>query len=302
RIYALNVLASHKLIDIDSFSSIYPQLPDIPLIQALILDSMYKLGFPLQEISKQTQKLAGQITETGFSILLKDQSRFSTTAFIRYYGSYLDGIKILNNLNINNIDHLFAFIDFSVKYPSATTYHAFITANGKKYQLNETNNTISIPINNTAIDLSLQTDNQLFYNILYAYMPTVISNSIDSGYQIKKTLYDNDKEISPENLKIGQEYTVELTITSKNQGTQYIEIIDPLYAGIVLKETRGNSSYIPSDDKVYLYTSINNSTTVRYSIITKYEGTWTASPTSVHLLTSPEVFGIQRQFNLTIKP
>ncbi|MGL5955898.1 MAG: alpha-2-macroglobulin family protein, partial [Brevinema sp.] len=46
RIYALNVLASHKLIDIDSFSSIYPQLPDIPLIQALILDSMYKLGFP----------------------------------------------------------------------------------------------------------------------------------------------------------------------------------------------------------------------------------------------------------------
>ncbi|MGL4677468.1 MAG: alpha-2-macroglobulin family protein [Brevinema sp.] len=306
QIYALNVLAANKLIDQDSFNSIYPQFPNTPPIQALILDTMYKLGFPLQEISQQTQKLSSQMTETSSSILLKDQSRFNTTAFIQYYGSYLDSIKILNDLNVDNIEHLFAFITFTIKYPNTESYQSLITANGKKYKLTTTNNSINIPINNNPLDLLLETsdNNPLFYNILYAYIPKVISNSIDSGYQIQKTLYENNQIISPDHLKLGQEYVVELTITSKNQGIQRLEIIDPLHAGFILKENRASSSYIPSDNKVYLYTSINNSSTitVRYPIISQYNGTWTAPPISVRLLNSPEVFGIQQQFNITIKP
>ncbi len=310
--YALRLLASNKLLDRENFKNIYPRLSSNTSVQALILETMHLLGFPLQEISKQTLLLMNQTTETGSTILInKSNSRFIASILIKYYGSYQDGIKILNGLDIQKQDNIFAFVNFLQKYPPNKTYKVSIDINKNRSVLSETNNSITLPVRKKYLSIMMDAKQQdIYYNLLYSYIPKQSPSQNDSGYQINKNIYhlDDTNTIVSNDLVFGEKYIIELEITPKASGNQQIEIIDPLYGGIILdspaiqKEYLNNATYIAKQDKIHIFTRVNGrKITVRYLVIAKTFGTWTAPPSSVQFITSPDVFGFQAQQNIIIK-
>ena len=310
--YALRLLASNKLLNRETFNNIYPRLSSNTSVQALILETMHLLGFPLQEISKQTLLLMNQTTETGSTILInKSNSRFIASILIKYYGSYQDGIKILNGLDIQKQDNIFAFVNFLQKYPPNKTYKVSIDINKNRSVLSETNNSITLPVRKKYLSIMMDAKQQdIYYNLLYSYIPKQSPSQNDSGYQINKNIYhlDDTNTIVSNDLVFGEKYIIELEITPKASGNQQIEIIDPLYGGIILdspaiqKEYLNNATYIAKQDKIHIFTRVNGrKITVRYLVIAKTFGTWTAPPSSVQFITSPDVFGFQAQQNIIIK-
>ena len=310
--YALRLLASNKLLDRENFKNIYPRLASNASTQALILDTMHLLNFPLQDISKQTLSLMSKTTETGSTILINNSdSRFIASTLIKYYGNSQDGIKILNGLDMQKQDNIFAFVSFLQKYPPNNNYKINVNINNYKYVLSETNNTITLPIKKQQLSIAMDTTQQdVYYNLVYAYIPKESPTQNDSGYQINKNIYhkDDTNTIISNNLVFGESYIVELEITPKAKGNQQIEIIDPLYGGVVLdspikqKEYLKNATYVAKQDKLHIFTKLNGrKITVRYLVIAKTFGTWTAPPSSVQFITSPDVFGFQAQKDIIIK-
>ncbi|MDK2817955.1 MAG: hypothetical protein KFW21_00725 [Spirochaetota bacterium] len=312
QIYALNILASNKLLDKESFKNIYPILSSYNNTHALILDTMHLLNFPLQDISKQTLLLMNQTTETGTTILIKNSnSRFIASTLIKYYGDYQDGFKILNGLDIQKQDNIFVFVNFLQKYPSDNTYKVDITINKKTFTLDNTNNKITIPIKEKNISITMDTEQKkIYYYLVYGSIPKKNPTQNNSGYQIKKNIYNQSttNSIVDNNLIFGEKYIIELEITPQASGSQQIEIIDPLYGGIILdtptkqKEYLKNATYIAKHDKIHIFTKVNKSKIIiRYLVIAQTFGIWTAPPSSVQFITSPDVFGFQSQDNITIK-
>ncbi len=295
RAYALNILATYKIIDMEVFDYTYPLIVFTPDAQALILDTMHKLGYPLKTISEQTEKIYRYTSETSSSIFVN--SRFLARVLILYYGTYSDGIKILNS----QPNDLLSTLAFLSKYPKQDSYTVEATINNETYELSNSTNSLTIPIDTNGINITLQADNtnSLFYNIVYSHIPQSVDSPINSGYSITKKIIDIDTKEEVITLEKNKEYTVELTIYSKLTGSQQVEIIDPQYAGTKISQ----DGLISSDDKVYLYTTVSGTTpkNISYQITATHRGVWTASPSSVRLLKSPESFGIQPQPSITIK-
>ena len=310
--YALRLLASNKLLNRENFNNIYPRLSSNSSVQALILETMHLLGFPLQDISKQTLLLINKTTETGSSILINNSnSRFLASTLIKYYGNYQDGVKILNGLDIQKQDNIFAFVHFLQKYPPNKAYEVSVDINKNRSTLSEINNSITLPVRKNYLSIAMDTKEQdVYYNLVYAYIPKQSPTQNDSGYQINKNIYhiDDTNTVISNNLVFGEKYIIALEITPKASGNQQIEIIDPLYGGIVLesptlqKEYLNNATYIAKQDKLHVFTRVNGrKIIVRYLIVAKTFGTWTAPPSSVQFITSPDVFGFQAQDNIIIK-
>ncbi len=295
RAYALNILATYKIIDKEVFDYTYPLIVFTPDAQALILDTMHKLGYPLKTISTQTERIYRYTSETSSSVLVN--SRFLARVLILYYGTYSDGIKILNS----QPNDLLSTLAFLSKYPKQDSYTVDANINNKTYKLSDSTNSLTMPIDTSGINITLQTDNtnSLFYNIVYSHIPQSVDTPINSGYSLTKKIIDIDTKEEVLTLEKNKRYTVELTINSKLTGSQQVEIIDPLYAGTKISQ----DGLISSDDKVYLYTTVSGTTpkNISYQITATHRGVWTASPSSVKLLKSPESFGIQPQSSITIK-
>ena len=310
--YAFRLLALNKLLDRENFKNIYPRLSSNTSIQALILDTMHLLGLPLQDISKQTLSLMNKTTETGSTILINNSdSKFIASTLIKYYGSYQDGVKILNGLDMQKQDNIFAFVNFLQKYPPNNNYEINVDINKNRSTLSETNNSITLPVRKKYLSIMMDAKQQdIYYNLVYAYIPKQSPLQNNSGYQINKNMYhqDDTNTIISNSLVFGETYIVELEITPKASGSQQIEIIDPLYGGIVLdspikqKEYFKNATYTAKQDKLHIFTRVNGrKITVRYLVIAKTFGTWTAPPSSVQFITSPDVFGFQAQKDIIIK-
>lgn len=303
--YALNLLANAKILDIEIFKSIYPNLPQNINSQALILDTMYSMDFSLKDISAQTLKLVRYTSETSSELIIPSPTRFNISTLIYYFGAMQEGIKILNYTSDDENNLLFAAIAFLKKYPRINTYKGKISINNKDYQLSDITNNITTTItDDTQIKIKPLDNTPLFYNIIYSYIPKEIISDIDSGYKIERKIYStNNQEKSLSTLQKDMEYIVELTITGKNEGNQQIEIMIPQYGGTIFvpKQTIVNGTYVQTDDKVYIYTRINGTKTIRYSIKASYQGEWNASPISVNSLNSKDLFGIHQQSMLKIQ-
>lgn len=305
--FALKLLALNHTLDRESFRDSISTLPEHPDVQALILDTMHLLGFPLSDISLQTQKSRTFTRETSTTIELPANAPYIPSTLIRYYGDFENASKIINGLFPDHIQNLRAYLYFLSKYPIAQKTEVLATINNQQYSISNTF-VLDLPITGDQTTLTMKSDQEVFYALHYSYIPSVISSNLNTGYQITKKIFDKDsnEEITNNTLSIGKAYTVEITINPSARTAQQIEIIDPLYGGTILPREDEFSkartySYFAQKDKITLFTRISSSTKLRYTIIAQTRGEWTSPPTSVHRSNAPEVFGIQEQPNIVVE-
>ncbi|MGL4387994.1 MAG: hypothetical protein ACRCTJ_01200, partial [Brevinema sp.] len=79
----------------------------------------------------------------------------------------------------------------------------------------------------------------------------------------------------------------------------WVEIIDPLYAGIVVEQTN-NMILSPKGDNLHIFTKLSKETTIKYRFQAKLSGVWTAPPIIVQNIQNPATMSLTSQKSKSI--
>ena len=308
--YSFKILAIHKLLNPDSFKSTYSTLADSTPVQALLLDTMHLLGYPLDVIATQTSKVIGRTRETANDITIPNSSAIVAQTLIKYYGTMLEGTKILNGLDSANKENISAYLAYAQKYPTLKMNNTTIRINNKDYRLSSAEPNLLLEDLEGDIRIKLPESPPIFYSIVHSYIPDTIQESLNTGYTVNKSYFDLENNVVlADQLKFGEKYIVELEVRASGTGRQEIEIILPLYGGVIIPPSNeqsphiGRNNYYHQDDRIYIFATLPNKNPykIRYLIQTGLRGNWTAPPISIRQIKAPEVFGYQHQENIIIQ-
>lgn len=309
QLYAWKLQALDKSLSKDNFSLLLNNIRiNNAQINALILDIMNILGFSSGQIKEQIEKVNNEKIESVSSII------FSTNSFenndiastmINQTSFQYNALKIINGIDTNKMNSIDSYLLYAHKFVNhkqePINYKIFLNKDPIIFQ---TNSAI-IPLDNKNITAHLDFENSdvpYFYSISYQRIPLKSKNFVNQGFNIEKTIYDDNKKITNNILKIGKTYTIIIDIIPNIAQDQYICIIDPLHAGLQATSSQHQSLSI-QNTAVHLFARIRNQNKIqlKYLITPTIAGTWTAPAIQVFDKENPEIFSYKIQPIISIK-
>ncbi|SFB83598.1 Uncharacterized conserved protein YfaS, alpha-2-macroglobulin family [Brevinema andersonii] len=314
QLYAWKLQTLDKSLSKDNFSLLVNNIRiDNAQIHALILDIMNILGFPSEQIKEQIEKINNEKIESVSSII------FSTNSFennniantmINQTSSQYNALKIINGIDTNKINSINSYLLYAHRFGNykqeSSNYKVSLNKkpiifqkNSAIIQLDNKNSTVCLDFENSGIPY--------FYSINYQRIPLKSKNFVNQGFNIEKTIYDDNKKVTNNILKIGKTYTIIIDVIPNIVKDQYIYIIDPLYATLHATSSQNQSASLYStsiqNTAVHLSARIRNQNKIqlKYLVTPTIAGTWVAPAIQVFDKENPEMFSYKSQPPISIE-
>ncbi|MGL4562930.1 MAG: MG2 domain-containing protein [Brevinema sp.] len=303
RIFAMKLLASQNLLDQIMFESSYESFDKTLDTQILVLETMKLLGMSTRTIALQISKVMQEITSKALVLNIDSVSPIAVQGLLRFFSKEIDMMKTLESIVTHTTDNLRNYLFFEKNYPQDPNSTLKVQIDQQQTILNKDKNDITYDIstNQQTVNLQLSTTNDSLYYLVRYEQLFDTPFDVGNAYTVTKTITDsNNNIILNQDLLTGQTYTVTLKIQANNISQSWVEIIDPVYAGIVI-EPRNNMMLSPQGDNLHLFTKLNKETIIRYRFQAKFTGTWTAPPLLIQNVQNPMINALISQPSISIK-
>ncbi|MGL4367616.1 MAG: MG2 domain-containing protein [Brevinemataceae bacterium] len=307
---ALKLNAQLKNLTLENFNKYYAELvkDSNPDIKALLFDTMSILKISTKSLMTS---LLSNIQETGNMIILPENTSYLAQTLIMYQSDLSQALKIINFLDSSKVLNIQAYLLFMKTFAESDNNPVLnASINSQEFLLTSETNTLSYPLKSkkSVADVKLDSKNKdVFYYMTYSVLPKKSREYLNAGLSINKKIFNSKgREIKNGNLILGNDYIIEIEVQPVGQINGYVEIIDPLYAGVQPSRSenqiQGNYTFIPAFDRVNLLVYVKDtSVKVRYAVSAVQSGDWNATPVSAVVIGADEVFGYIKQKPLTIK-
>ncbi|MGL4393809.1 MAG: MG2 domain-containing protein [Brevinema sp.] len=303
RVFAMKLLSSIKMLDQVTFDNALESLGDSFEIQVLLLETMKSQGLPTRAIALQTSKLMQQLNSRSLVMNVDKITPQAVDSLLQFFGNDINLMQTWESIVSLNADNLRNHLLFEKYFPKSPNTTLKLQIANQQTVLNSEKNSFvyDLPKNKSEIDLKLETTNDSVYYVLRYEQLFEKAFDSDDAYTVTKTIVNAENEAlkDDQSLKMGETYTAVLKIKPNKVSQSWVEIIDPLFGGILVERTN-NMMLSPVGDNLHIFTRLSQETTIRYRFQPKLKGHWTAPPTIVQNIQNSSIISLTPQTNITI--